>query len=165
MSVHLVSNSQPTQAPSSMPQALKNLEQAIQNTSAKLQHINTRLDSVEKSFQTKPNHLENVASTFMQQELIVEPKQQEKKDSTLLDEEKVPQESELLKGAHYVKFSFDECATDQPSRVLEDMKLDEVDKIDTIVLSATKEKPSPFASLFPYIDFVIPDIFSGVVEQ
>jgi hypothetical protein len=96
MSVHSVSNPQPTQAPSSMAQILKNLEQAIQNTSAELQ-------------QTK--------------------------------------------------------STDQPSRVLEDMNLDEVDKIETIVLSATKEKPSPFASLIPYIDFVIPDIFSGVVEQ
>jgi hypothetical protein len=48
--------------------------------------------------------------------------------------------------------------------VLEDMNLDEVDKINTIVLSVTKEKLSPFASLIPYIDFVIPDIFSGVVE-
>jgi hypothetical protein len=47
-----------------------------------------------------------------QEELIVKPKQQEKKDSTLLDEEKVPQESEILEGAHDIKFNFDECATD-----------------------------------------------------
>jgi hypothetical protein len=64
-----------------------------------------------------------------------------------------------------VKFNFDECATDQSSRVPEDMKLDEVDKIDTIVLSAAKEKPSPFASLIPYIDFVLLDIFIVVEQQ
>ena len=93
---------------------------------------------------------------MQQEELIVEPK----KDSTLLDKEKVPQESEILKGAHDVKFNFDECATDQSSRVPEDMKLDEVDKIDTIVLSAAKEKPS-----LPYIDFVLLDIFSVVEQQ
>ena len=166
MSIRSVSNPQPTQAPSSMAQALKNLEQAIQNTSTELQRINARLDSVEKSFQTKPNHLENVASTFVQQEeLIVEPKQQEKKDSTLLDEEKVPQESEILKGAHEVKFDCDECATSQPSKVLKDTKLAKVDKIDTIVLPPIEEKTSPFDSLIPHIDFVIPNIFSDVVEH
>ena len=141
MSARLVSTPQPTQAPSSMAQALKNLEKEIQNTSTELKRINARLDIVEKSFQRKPNHLEEVASTFVQQEeLKLEPKQQETKDSTLLDEEK-------------------------PSRVLEDMQLDEVDKIATIVLSATEEKTRPFASLIPHINFVIQDIFSDVVEQ
>uniref|UniRef100_A0A2N9ES73 Uncharacterized protein n=1 Tax=Fagus sylvatica TaxID=28930 RepID=A0A2N9ES73_FAGSY len=100
---------------------------------------------------------------------MLEPLQQETKDPTLLDEE-IPQESEILEDAYDVKFNFDECATNQSSRVLEDRvledtQLDEVDKIATIVLSATEEKTHPFASLIPYIDFVIPDIFSGVVEQ
>ena len=123
-----------------MAQTLKNLEKEIQNTFAELKRISTRLDIVKKSFQRKPTPLEEVASTFVQQEeLMLEPKQQETKDSTLLDEEKVPQESEILEGAYDVNFNFDECATDQPSRVLEDMKLDEVDKIDTIVLSVTKK--------------------------
>ena len=165
MSVHLVTNPQPTQAPSSMAQTLKNLAKEIQNTSAVLKRINTRLDSIDKSFQRMPNHLDEVASTFVQQEeLTLEPLQQETKDPTLLDEE-IPQESEILEDAYDVKFNFDECATNQSSRVLEDTQLDEVDKIATIVLSATEEKTPPFASLIPYIDFVIPDIFSGVVEQ
>ena len=64
-----------------------------------------------------------------------------------------------------MKFNIDECATNQPSRVLEDTQLDEVDKIATIVLSATEEKTRSFASLIPHINFVIPDIFSDVVEQ
>ena len=34
---------------------------------------------------------------------MLEPKQQETKDSTLLDEEKVPQESEILEDAYDVK--------------------------------------------------------------
>ena len=102
---------------------------------------------------------------MQQEELIVEPKQQEKKDSTLLDKEKVPQESEILKGAHEVKFDCDECATSQPSKVLKDTKLAKVDKIDTIVLPPIEEKTSPFDSLIPHIDFVIPNIFSDVVEH
>jgi hypothetical protein len=92
ISARSVSNPQPTQAPSSMAQTLKNLEKEIQNTFAELKRISTRLDIVKKSFQRKPTPLEEVASTFVQQEeLMLEPKQQETKDSTLLDEEKVPQ--------------------------------------------------------------------------
>ena len=166
LSARSVANPQSTLAPSSIAQTLKNLEKEIQNTFAELKRISTRLDIVEKSFQRKPTPLEEVASTFVQQEeLMLEPKQQEMKDSSLLDEEKVPLESEILEDAYDVKINSDECATNQPSRVIEDMKLDEVDKIDTIVLSATKEKPNPFASLIPSIDFVIPNIFSGVVNN
>jgi hypothetical protein len=120
MSVHSVTNPQPTQAPSSMAQTLKNLAKEIQNTSAMLKRINTRLDSIDKSFQRMRNHLDEVASTFVQQEeLMLEPLQQETKDPTLLDEE-IPQESEILEDAYDVKFNFDECATNQSSRVLED---------------------------------------------
>ena len=83
----------------------------------------------------------------------------------MIDDKKILPENKILEGAHDVKFNFDECATDQSSRVLEDMKLDKVNKIDTILLSATEEKTSPFALLIPYIDFVIPDILNDVVEH
>ena len=73
-------------------------------------------------------------------------------NSTLLDEEKVPQESEILEDAYDVKINSDECATNQPSRVLEDMKLDEVDKIATIVLFATEDKPASVTTLMSHID-------------
>jgi hypothetical protein len=63
-----------------------------------------------------------------------------------------------------VKFDCDKCATSQPSKVLKDTKLTKVDKIDTIVLPPIEEKTSPFDSLIPHIDFVIPNIFSDVVE-
>jgi uncharacterized protein YacL (UPF0231 family) len=87
-----------------MAQTLKNLEKEIQNTFVELKRISTRLDIVKKSCQRKPTPLEEVASTFVQQEeLMLEPKQQETKDSTLLDEEKVPQESEILEDAYDVK--------------------------------------------------------------
>ena len=64
-----------------------------------------------------------------------------------------------------MKFDCDECPTGQPSKVLKDTKLAKVDKIDTIVLSSIEEKTSPFDSLIPHIDFVIPNIFSDVVEH
>jgi hypothetical protein len=62
----------------------------------------------------------DVASTFVQEVLIVEPKQ---KDSTKPDEETVLPENTILEGAHDVKFEFDDCVSDQPSMVREDTKL------------------------------------------
>ncbi len=43
----------------------------------------------------------------------------EKEDSTILDEEKVHQESKDLEGAHCVKCELDVCTIDQPSMVHE----------------------------------------------
>ena len=73
-------------------------------------------------------------------------------NSTLLDEEKVAQESEILEGTHDMKFNFNECSTDQPTTVLKDTKLDGVDKIATIVLFATKDKPASVTTLMSHID-------------
>lgn len=48
--------------------------------------------------------------------------------------EKWEQESTTLEGAHDVNVEFDDCASDQPSRVHKDLQLDEVEKVDAKVL-------------------------------
>ena len=78
----------------------------------------------------------DVASTFVQEEVNVEPKQQADEKKVLLENEKK-----------------------------EDTKLDMADKIDTITFSAAENKYASFAILFSYIDFVIPKIFNNVVEH
>uniref|UniRef100_A0A2N9E792 Retrotransposon gag domain-containing protein n=1 Tax=Fagus sylvatica TaxID=28930 RepID=A0A2N9E792_FAGSY len=78
----------------------------------------------------------DVASTFVQEEVNVEPKQQ-------ADEKKVLLENENK----------------------EDTKLDEANKIDTITFSVAENKYVSFATLISHIDFVIPEIFNNVVEH
>lgn len=88
----------------------------------------------------------------------------EKDCSIILDEEKVPQESQALEGTHDVKFKFDEHATDQRSIVHEDKIFDEVAKIDIMVLPMVPKKMVSFAMLILHTNFVIPDEFNDVVE-
>ena len=49
-------------------------------------------------------------------------------------EKMVPKESIMLEGAHDVKVEVVECASDQPSIVLEDLYLGEVEEVKTTVL-------------------------------
>ena len=49
-------------------------------------------------------------------------------------EKMVPKESIMLEGAHDVKVEVVECASDQPSTVLEDLYLGEVEEVKTTVL-------------------------------
>ena len=49
-------------------------------------------------------------------------------------EEMVPKKSIMLEGAHDVKVEVVECASDQPSTVLEDLHLGEVEEVKTTVL-------------------------------
>ena len=72
---------------------------------------------------------------FVQEELNVEPKNQADEKKVLLENEK------------------------------EDTKLDEADKIDTMMFFAVENKHSLFATLISHIDFVIPKIFNNVVEH
>jgi hypothetical protein len=51
-----------------------------------------------------------------------------------------------------MKFNFNECSIDQPTTVLKDTKLDGVDKIATIVLFATEDKPASVTTLMSHID-------------
>ena len=72
-----------------------------------------------------------------------------------LDEEKVPQDSVILEGPHDVKVEFDECATDQSFMVHEDLQLDEVKKVDTMVLPMVHMVQDKIVPI-PHIDLVIP---------
>lgn len=65
-------------------------------------------------------------------------------DSTILDGEKVLQESNKLVGAHDVKFKFDEFATDQPFIV---------EKLDATILPVAQETIVSFLTLISHIDF------------
>ena len=64
-----------------------------------------------------------------------------------------------------MKFEFDECAIDQPSIVLEETKLDEVYKIDTMVFSMAEEKMVSFPTSIPHNDFVIPNKFNDLMDS
>ena len=55
-------------------------------------------------------------------------KKKKREDFSLLDEEKVQQESKYLEGAH-MEYEFDTFVIDQPSEVHEDKKLDEVETL------------------------------------
>lgn len=72
-----------------------------------------------------------------------------------LDEEKVSQDSVTLEGPHDVKFEFDEYATDQSFIMHEDLQLDEVKKVDTMVLPMVHMVQHKIVPI-PHIDFVIP---------
>ena len=76
-------------------------------------------------------------------------------------EEMVPKESIMLEGAHDVKVEVVECASNQPSTVLEDLHLGEVKEIKTTVLPMV-HKVQEEIILIPHIDFVIPNEFDVV---
>ena len=84
----------------------------------------------------------------------------QKDDSIILDEEKVPQGSVTLEGAHDMILEVAECAINQPSMVHVDKQLYEVEKADTIVLLMVQDK----IVLMPPIDFVITKEFNDVME-
>ena len=74
---------------------------------------------------TNVHALTSVALTCVQGNEYVEEQQ---------GEEMVPKESIMLEGAHDVKVKVVECASDQPSTVLEDLHLGEVEEVKTTVL-------------------------------
>ena len=76
-------------------------------------------------------------------------------------EKMVPKESIMLEGAHDVKAEVIECASDQPSTVLEDLHLGEVEEVKTTVLPMF-HKVQEEIILIPHIDFVIPSEFDVV---
>ena len=84
----------------------------------------------------------------------------QKDDSIILDEEKVPQGSVTLEGAHDIILEVAECAINQPSVVHVDKQLYEVEKVDAIVLLIVQDK----IVLIPHIDFVITKEFNDVIE-
>ena len=71
------------------------------------------------------------------------------------DEKMVPKEHIMLEGAHDVKVEVVECVSNQPSTVLEDLHLGEVEEIKTTVLPMV-HKVQEEVILIPHIDFVIP---------
>ena len=77
------------------------------------------------------------------------------------DEKMVPKESIMLEGAHDVKVEVVECASNQPSTVLEDLHLGEVEEVKTTVLPLV-HKVQEEIILIPHIDFVIPNEFDVV---
>ena len=66
-----------------------------------------------------------------------------------------------LEGAHDVKVEVVECASDQPSTVLEDLHLGEVEEVKTTMLPMV-HKVQEEIILIPHIDFVIPNEFDVV---
>ena len=73
----------------------------------------------------------------------------------------VPKENIMLEGAHDVKVEVVECASNQPSTVLEDLHLDEVEEVKTTMLPMV-HKVQEEIILIPHIDFVIPNEFDVV---
>ena len=73
-------------------------------------------------------------------------------------EDMVPKENIMLEGAHDVKVEVVERASDQPSTVLEDLHLGEVEEVEITVLSMV-HKVHEEIILIPHIDFVIPNEF------
>ena len=76
-------------------------------------------------------------------------------------EKMVPKESIMLEGAHDVKVEVVECASNQPSTVLEDLHLGEVEGVKTTVLPMV-HKVQEKIILISYIDFVIPNEFDVI---
>ena len=76
-------------------------------------------------------------------------------------EKMVPKESIMLEGAHDVKVEVVECASNQPSTILEDLHLGEVEEVKTTVLPMV-HKVQEEIILIPHIDFVIPNEFDVV---
>ena len=58
----------------------------------------------------------------------------------------------------------EELIVEPKQPVLEDTQLDEVDKIGTMVFSTAEENMVSFGTLHPNIDFVIPNVFTDVVD-
>ena len=73
----------------------------------------------------------------------------------------VPKESIMLEGAHDVKVEVVECASNQPSTVLEDLHLGEAEEVKTTVFPMV-HKVQEEIILIPHIDFVIPNEFDMV---
>ena len=73
----------------------------------------------------------------------------------------MPKESIMLEGAHDVKVEIVECASDQPSTILEDLHLGEVEEVKTTMLPMV-HKIQEEIILIPHIDFVIPNEFDVV---
>ena len=73
----------------------------------------------------------------------------------------VPKESIMLEGAHDVKVEVVECASAQPSTILENLHLGEVEEVKTTVLPMV-HKVQEEIILIPHIDFVIPNEFDVV---
>ena len=76
-------------------------------------------------------------------------------------EKMVPKESIILEGAHDVKVEVVERASDQPSTVLGDLHLCEVEEVKTTVLPMV-HKVQDEIMLIPHIDFVIPNESNAV---
>uniref|UniRef100_A0A7N2KTL1 Retrotransposon gag domain-containing protein n=1 Tax=Quercus lobata TaxID=97700 RepID=A0A7N2KTL1_QUELO len=76
-------------------------------------------------------------------------------------EKMAPKESIMLEGAHDVKVEVVECASDQPSTVLEDLHLGEVGEVETKVLPMA-HKVQDEIILIPHINFIIPNEFDAV---
>ena len=66
-----------------------------------------------------------------------------------------------LEGAHDVKVEVVERASNQPSTVLEDLHLDEVEEVKTTVRPVV-HKVQDEIILIPHIDFIIPNEFDVV---
>ena len=76
-------------------------------------------------------------------------------------EEMVPKDSIMLEGAHDMKVEVVERASNQPSTVLEDLHLGEVEEVKTTVLPMVHTIPEEII-LISHIDFVIPSEFDVV---
>ena len=63
-----------------------------------------------------------------------------------------------LEGAHDVKIEVVECASNQPSIVLKDLHLGEVEEVKTTLFPMVQDE----IKLIPHIDFVIPNEFDVV---
>ena len=94
----------------------------------------------------------SVALTCMQGNESIKEKQGEKM---------VPKESIMLEGAHDVKVKVVEHVSDQPSTVLKDLHLGEIEEVKTTALPMV-HKVQEAIILIPHIDFVIPNEFDMV---
>ena len=81
-------------------------------------------------------------------------------DDEILVVEK-PQVSIMLEGAHDEKVEFVEYAINQPSIMVEDLQLGEVEEVETVVIPMVL-KVQVEIILIPHIDFVIPEEFNVV---
>ena len=81
-------------------------------------------------------------------------------EKDIFDEEKVPQGSVTLEGAHDLIVEVDESAFNQPSMVHDDKQLYKVEKVDTVLLPMVQDK----IAVIPHIDFVILKEFNDVME-
>lgn len=71
------------------------------------------------------------------------------------------QVSIMLEGAHDEKVEFVEYAINQPSIVVEDLQLGEVEEVETVVIPMVLKVQDEII-LISHIDFVIPEEFDVV---